>query len=156
LIAKELSFFVTTKSLQQYENKGKSATQRALKSEHRGHRRLTPGGNADGCENEGVGEKAIGKSMKTKGEESGEWRERAKAAPHTRCVCVNAVDKGVSGRFGAKAVDKGLIALGSCGNKSSGGEKGGLNGDTVRQNLALAIAATVAGLRLAVATKPRG
>jgi hypothetical protein len=29
--------------------------------------RVTPGGNADGCENEGVGGEAIGKSMKTKG-----------------------------------------------------------------------------------------
>ena len=31
--------------------------------------------------------------------------------PTPRCVCVNAVDKGVSGRFGAKAVDEGLTAL---------------------------------------------
>src|ERR1700726_1325583 len=28
--------------------------------------------------------------------------------PQPRCVCVNAVDKGVSERFGVKAVDKGL------------------------------------------------
>jgi hypothetical protein len=31
--------------------------------------------------------------------------------PTPRCDCVNAVDKGVSGRFGVKAVDKGLTAL---------------------------------------------
>jgi hypothetical protein len=48
LIAKELSFFVTTKSLQQCEKKRfaanrKSATQRALSSEHGGHREwVTP------------------------------------------------------------------------------------------------------------------
>src|ERR1700688_1744619 len=132
LIAKGLSFFVTTKSLQEYENKGARTVA------------------------------------------SGEWRERAKAAPTRRCVCVNAVDKGVSGRFGVplglargkkatnkgltatgrpgvplgfargkKAVDtprlrsgqEGLMAPGDCGNKFSGREEEGLVGDTVQQNL---------------------
>src|ERR1700686_3859168 len=37
--------------------------------------------------------------------------------PHTpRCVCVNAVDKGVSERFGVKAVDEGPMALDEGGN----------------------------------------
>ena len=50
--------------------------------------------------------------------------------PPPWCVCVNAVDKGVSGRFGVKALDKGLMAPGDCGNRFSGGEKEGLDGDT--------------------------
>jgi hypothetical protein len=80
-----------------------------------------------------------------------------------RCVCVNAVDKGVSGRFGVplglargkKAVDtprlrsgqEGLMAPGDCGNRFSGGEKEGVEGDTVQQNLVLAMAAFVAAYR---------
>ena len=35
------------------------------------------------------------------------------------------------------------MVLGACGNRFSGGEKEGLNGDTVQQNLFLAIAAAV-------------
>ena len=69
---------------------------------------MTPGGNADGCENEGVEGKAIRKNMKTKGEESGEKERRQTPTP--RCDCVNAVDKGVSGRFGVNATGKGLTA----------------------------------------------
>jgi hypothetical protein len=102
--------------------------------------------------------------MKIKGEESGKWPVRngekgRRQTHHTpRCVCVNAVDKGVSERFGVKAVDKGLtarvgvplglargkkavdtglMAPGDCGDKFSGGEKEGLDGDTVQQNLVL-------------------
>ena len=37
-------------------------------------------------------------------------------APHPRGLCVNAVDKGVSERFGVKAVDEGLTALDEGGN----------------------------------------
>jgi hypothetical protein len=66
---------------------------------------------------------------------------------HPRCVCVNAVDKGVSERFGVKAVDKGLMELGDCGNRFSGGEKEGLDGDTVQQSLVLSMAAFVAAFR---------
>src|SRR5258706_8659562 len=49
--------------------------------------------------------------MKRRGNDNAEtqralsWR---RDTPHPRCVCVNAVDKGVSERFGVKAVDKGL------------------------------------------------
>jgi hypothetical protein len=38
------------------------------------------------------------------------------------------------------------MALGDCGNKFSGGEKEGLDGDTVQQNLVLALTAAVAEL----------
>ena len=38
------------------------------------------------------------------------------------------------------------MVLGACGNRFSGGEKEGLNGDTVQQNLFLAIAAAVAAV----------
>ena len=79
--------------------------------------------------------------------------------PTPRCVCVNAVDKRVSERFGVKAVDKGLSwqkvdseqwvvrsfsalplrdwlqELKDCGNTLSGGGKEGLNGDTVSRTL---------------------
>ena len=94
---------------------------------------------------------------------SGEWRvtsgeKERRQTPIPRCVCVNAVDKGVSERFGVKAVDKGLtarigvplglarrkkvvgkglVAPGDCGDRFSGGEKEGLDGDTVQQNLVL-------------------
>jgi hypothetical protein len=44
--------------------------------------------------------------------------------PTPRSICVNAVDKGVSGRFGVNAVDKGLTARGERGKGCSGGEKG--------------------------------
>ena len=71
-----------------------------------------------------------------------EWR----ATPHPRCVCVNAVDKGVSGRFGVKAVDKGLMGLGGCGNRFSGGDRYGLDGDTVQQTLCSAITGAAADL----------
>ena len=60
---------------------------------------------------------------------------------------MNAADKGVSERFRVKAVDKGLMALGDCGNRFSGGEKEGLDGDTVQQNLVLSMAAFVAAFR---------
>ena len=102
---------------------------------------------------------------------SGEKEGRRPCTP--RCVCVNAVDKGVSERFGVKATNKGLttragaplglargkkavdtpllrsgqeglIVLRECGNKFSDGEKEGLDGDTVQQNLVLAISAAVA------------
>ncbi len=49
--------------------------------------------------------------MKRRGNDTAEtqralsWR---RDTPHPRCVCVNAVDKGVSERFGVKAVDKGV------------------------------------------------
>jgi hypothetical protein len=76
--------------------------------------------------------------------------------PTPRCVCVNAVDKGVSERFGVKAVDKELMAPGDCGNRFGGGEKEGLDGDTVQQNLALGFAASVRGVQVALATKLRG
>jgi hypothetical protein len=36
--------------------------------------------------------------------------EKERRHPHTGCVCVNAVDKGVSGRFGVRATNKGLMA----------------------------------------------
>ena len=75
--------------------------------------------------------------------------------PPPRCSFVNTVDKGVSERFGVKAVDKGLsrqrvdsgqwvvlpaVVLGDwlreladCENRSSGGEKEGRDGDTVSE-----------------------
>src|ERR1700739_4568191 len=34
--------------------------------------------------------------------------KKREATPYPRCECVNAVDKGVSRKFGVKAVDKGL------------------------------------------------
>ena len=76
-----------------------------------------------------------------------------------RSFCVNAVDKGVSERFGVKAVDKGLIRqrvdseqwvvsslsalalrdwlqeLTDCENTPSCGMKEGRNGDTVSRTL---------------------
>ena len=73
--------------------------------------------------------------------------------PHTRCVCVNAVDEGVSARLGVKAVDKGLMALGDCGNRFSGGETEGV--DTVQQNLASDCRIS-RGVQAALATKLRG
>jgi hypothetical protein len=73
-------------------------------------------------------------------------RSCRRGTPTPRCVCVNAVDKRVSGRFSVKAVDEGLMGLGDCGNKFSGGEKEGLDGDTVQQNLVSAISSGVADL----------
>jgi hypothetical protein len=75
--------------------------------------------------------------------------------PTPRCVCVNAVDKGVSARLGVKAVDKGLMALGDCGNRFSGGETEGVDGDTVQQNLASDCRIS-RGVQAALATKLRG
>jgi hypothetical protein len=40
---------------------------------------------------------------------SGEHSLRSIEAPHPRCFCVNAVDKGLSVRIGVNAVDKGVI-----------------------------------------------
>jgi hypothetical protein len=77
----------------------------------------------DGCENKEVAGKGICKVMKTKAGQNNVWRSErpnvrrsgtlkcAARYPTPRCVCVNAVDKGVSGRFGVKAVDKGLSGL---------------------------------------------
>ena len=48
--------------------------------------------------------------------DSAEWAPvrtltpRGLVAPIPRCVCVNAVDKGVSGRFGVKTTNEGLTA----------------------------------------------
>ena len=39
---------------------------------------------------------------------SDEWQENAHSNPHPRCEYVNAVDKGVTGEIGVKAVDKEL------------------------------------------------
>src|ERR1700732_2834681 len=78
--------------------------------------------------------------------------------PTPRCVCVNAGDKVVSERFGVKAVDKGVMAAGDCGDKFSGEEKEALDGDTVQQNLVLGFSDYRSRCRtyLAVATKLRG
>ena len=65
--------------------------------------------------------------MKRRGNDTAEtqralsWR---RDTPHPRCVCVNAVDKGVSERFGVKAVDKGLTGEidGKATNKGVSGE----------------------------------
>ena len=99
---------------------------------------------------------------------SDDWRESEGRPPTPRSVWVNAVDKGDSERFGVNAVAKGvserfcvplslargkktvdtprlrsgqegLMALGDCGNRFSGGEKEGLDGDTVQQNLVLSM-----------------
>ena len=85
------------------------------------------------------------------------FRRRAWAVrvPPPGCICVNAVDKGVSKRFGVKALDKGLSMqrvdsgqwvvlsavalrdwlreLADCENRSSGEEKEGRDGDTVSE-----------------------
>ena len=72
-------------------------------------------GNADDYHNKGVGREAIRKSMKTPTGRRRKWHrgnrevDRHETLP-TRVFCVNAVDKGVSERFGVKAVDKGLRA----------------------------------------------
>ena len=88
---------------------------------------------------------------------SGDWkvgrrlRESGKSDPTPPVFCVNAVDKGVSGRIGVKAVDKGLSSqkLDSeswavesssrrskdCENTTACGEKGGPNGGTVSGTL---------------------
>ena len=105
-----------------------------------------------------------------------EWRERAKAAPTSRCVCVNAVDKGVSERFGVKTTKKGLtarfgvplglargkkaadselVALGGCGNRFSGGEKEGIDGDTSAEPC-FENCRIRRGVQVALATKLRG
>ena len=51
----------------------KRATQRARRPEHRDHRVAghAPGGNADGYQNKGFAGKAIRKTMKTKGRQTG-------------------------------------------------------------------------------------
>jgi len=54
------------------------------------------------------------------------------------------VDEGVSGRFGVKTTNKGLMGRGGCGNRFGEGGKEGVEGDTVEQNLVLAIGAAVA------------
>ena len=66
-----------------------------------------------------------------------QWSKRNSRSPvpHPWCFCVNAVDKGVSERFGVKAVDKGLMGLGACGNRSSSGGREGRSGDTVSRTL---------------------
>src|ERR1700686_1555889 len=88
--------------------------------------------------------------MKTKGR--GQWRvasgEKERRQPHTpRCVCVNAVDKGVSGRFGVKAVDKGLMTLSDCGNRFSGRGKGRTRRGHWSAEPCLEIAASVAAFK---------
>src|ERR1700686_5704753 len=87
--------------------------------------------------------------MKTKGR--GQWRvasgEKERRQPHNpRCVCVNAVDKGVSGRFGVKAVDKGFMVFGDCGNRFSAGEREGLRRGHCSAEPCFEIAAAVANL----------
>jgi hypothetical protein len=89
----------------------------------------------------------VEKSTSNDNAETQSTRSCRRGSPTPRCVCVNAVDKGVSERFGVKAVDKGVMALGDCGNNFSGGEKKGLDGDTVQRNLALEITAFVAAFR---------
>jgi len=53
----------------------------------------------------------------------------------TRCICVNAVDKGVSERFGVKAVDKGLRARDEYGKGSGCWLAETPNGATVTRTL---------------------
>src|ERR1700676_4173427 len=75
-----------------------------------------------------------------------EHAKLSQRCPPPWCVCGNAVDKRVSERFGVKAVDKELTAVGDCGNRFSDGEKEGRDGDIVQQNLVLATTAPITDL----------
>jgi hypothetical protein len=61
--------------------------------------------------------------------------EGADRYPTRQSFCVNALSKGVTARFGVKAVDKGLNGRGGCENRFSLGERAGRNGDTVTRTL---------------------
>jgi hypothetical protein len=67
-------------------------------------------GNADVCENTGVAEKGIRKSMKRKGRQNDVGQERGTkaATPHPRSKCVKTADKGLTGEMYGKATNKGL------------------------------------------------
>jgi hypothetical protein len=61
--------------------------------------------------------------------------ELADRYPTPRCICVNAVDKGVRQRFGVKAVDKGLRLEARADRGSVAGKWRGRTGDTVGRTL---------------------